>query len=567
MRIRHAVPTLSPAALVLACCALASPVLAQTGDRAPAGPAAVPGWPSATPSATPPAPGTVPDASAGGSSVASTQAPATTLDAFSAEVAVADRGPAERDAAYAAALRRVLLANSADRTLMNRDDVRAALRDAGSRVETFRFRTPEPGSAIPPDTPVTDAVRRSGEAVGLLRIRFDRERTLALLAGEPDGAEAPAATGPLVADPLPDGSPVDPAAVARAFADVDSALVWLVIEDGERVIAGSEPAAAKVRERVREIAGGAGATVVFGDAADLDPGAVRGLDAAAIAAASTRYATDAVLVGRLARGGAASGAPVIGDAPGGFTERPDAAPGIDLRDRSASGGLGTDITDMATRPDRNGRRMPERAASERATGWRGDWLKLGALFEPAADVADASGAAGADAASAVPGSVGGPVAGPVVARTATAGARLDDALRAGLEWLLPDALGGAGASYAYGGRGDATEGVVWVGSIDSVAEYARIMSLFESVASVENVFPRAIGDGNGTFAVRPRRALQELASVAAAAGWLRPGSPPLAPPTVAGPERGTASGARRGESAGASETLARQADLAFDATL
>ncbi len=51
-------------------------------------------------------------------------------DAYSVEVAVADRGAGEQQAAYAAALRRVLLNNSGDKTLLNRDEVRAGLRQA-----------------------------------------------------------------------------------------------------------------------------------------------------------------------------------------------------------------------------------------------------------------------------------------------------------------------------------------------------------------------------------------------------------------------------------------------------
>ena len=473
-------------------------------------------------------------------------------DAFSAEVAVADRGVEERSAAYAAALRRVLLDNAPDRTLMNRDDVRAALGEAEAYVETFSVEVPEPGAAIAPDTPVTDRVRRSGEAVALVRVRFARDRVLALIDAAGAAAPAPTARAGTAGDGLAAGAigtdgALDPVRAERAFADVDSVLVWLLIEDGERRIAGGDPAALKVRERVREIAGGAGATVAFGDADGLDPGALAAFDVAAIEAASLRYATDATLVGRLSRG------PL--DAPGA-----SAPPGPEVDARA--GGAGIDL---------RGRRF-ETGARDAATGWRGEWLKL-------APAAPAPEAASDDA----PSDATGAGASPAVAlATETRGVRLDDALREGLDWLLPGALGGAG--YAYGGRGDSAEGLVWVGSIDSVDEYARTMALFESVGAVESVYPRGLADGAGVFVVRPRRALDAIATAAAATDWLRRGAPPVELGGLgdrAGAEAGLGAGApdrsgarafdRRGGPAPSAPRaregfagLARQADLAFD---
>ena len=95
-------------------------------------------------------------------------------DPWSREVAVADRGPEERRAAQSLAMREVLLANSGDKTLLNRDDVRAGLADAERYVERFEYRTPPPGTIIPTGTPLTDAVRESGEATQLMRVAFDR---------------------------------------------------------------------------------------------------------------------------------------------------------------------------------------------------------------------------------------------------------------------------------------------------------------------------------------------------------------------------------------------------------
>ena len=483
-------------------------------------------------------------------------------DAFSAEVAVADRGADERAAAYAEALRRVLLDNAADRTLMNRDDVREALRGADAYVETFRFDAPRPGTGIPPGTPVTDAVRRSGEAEGLLLVRFDRARVLALTDGG-DGAgtggdAAARADAASAADPAGLAGPLSGPGAERAFDGVGSVLVWLLVEDGERVVRGDDPAARKVRERLREIAGGAGVTVAFGDAGDLDLEALRALDVEAVRAASLRYATDAVLAARLARGLDAPAAAGVPEAPA------DAgASGIDLRDR-----------------------LPRPAPSPEA-GWRGEWLKATVPDAPAGGTADGS----ANGTSDDPGAELAPRA--VALRTLTRGRRLDDALRDGLGWLLPELASGAGATYAYGGGGDATEGLVWVGSLDSVAEYARVMALFESVGGVDSVYPRTVADGAGVFAVRPRRALDAIAAAAAGTGWLRRGAPPLdvVDPAAApsgggvndgvrdalrrlsgrGGERGDGrrgGGGRDAADATRGETfadLARQSDLAFDA--
>jgi len=233
-------------------------------------------------------------------------------DAFSVEVAVSDRSPTERQDAYSQALRRVLVSNSGDKTIMNRDEIRRALSVAEDYVETYRFRTPEPGTRIPADTLVSDSVRETGEATDLLLVRFDRESVLALVAG--GGNDQTSEGAEISVNPLD---------------NIDRALVWLLIEDAERTVREAEPAASKVRERLREIAGGGGVELVFPDAglgagrgSDLGAGSNTGSDATANAAtinellsdealrsqniqavrsASLRYATDVVLTGYLSR--------------------------------------------------------------------------------------------------------------------------------------------------------------------------------------------------------------------------------------------------------------------------
>jgi len=141
-------------------------------------------------------------------------------DAWSVEVAVANRSDQEQEAAYGVALRRVLLANSGDKTLLNRDDVRKGLRDAKSYVEEFRYRTPAPGTAISRDAALTEAVRTSGQATQLMLVRFDRERVRELIESDSDDESEENLTAP--------------------FSRINSALVWMLIEDeGRRILRSS----------------------------------------------------------------------------------------------------------------------------------------------------------------------------------------------------------------------------------------------------------------------------------------------------------------------------------------
>jgi len=215
----------------------------------------------------------------------------TQLDAYSAEVAVADRSAEEKEEAYQVAMRRILLSNSGDKTLLNRDDVRSGLRDAESYVDLFRYRTPEPGTVIGRDTPITDTVRRSGEATQLMFVRFDQERIDELIEqqapaqDEEDGTEEP---------------------IANPLANVTTALVWMLINDGERDVLVTGEQVFNVQQRVREIAGGAGLSMIFpgGDEIDqaaLAPADIRNGDIGRIRAASERYAQPVILVANLAR--------------------------------------------------------------------------------------------------------------------------------------------------------------------------------------------------------------------------------------------------------------------------
>jgi len=165
------------------------------------------------------------------------------FDAFSTEVAVADRSRQEQQAAYLVAMRQILLQNSGDKTLLNRDDVRAGLTQAEQFVESFRYRAPEPGTLISTGTPITDQVRRTGEATQLMFVRFDADRVRALIRGNVVAESDPAAGNPL--------------------ADVRDAMVWMLIEDGNRDILVTRESSPTIVLRSREIAGGAGINLTF----------------------------------------------------------------------------------------------------------------------------------------------------------------------------------------------------------------------------------------------------------------------------------------------------------------
>lgn len=209
-------------------------------------------------------------------------------DAFSVEVAVADRGNEEKQGAYVEAFRRVLLNNSGDKTLLNRDDIRAALKRAEQYVAGFSYRTPPPGTVINSETPITDSVRDTGQATQLMMVSFDRQSVSQLIEG----------------GDVAGNSEEQPAAPLRT----DSALVWLLVQDEGRDIMISDPAAANVQARAREIAGAAGVSLVFpvGDEQDQLALGLEDLlvkDVVRIAAASERYAQDTVLFGTLTRDG------------------------------------------------------------------------------------------------------------------------------------------------------------------------------------------------------------------------------------------------------------------------
>ena len=399
-------------------------------------------------------------------------------DAFSVEVAVSDRSPTERQDAYSQALRRVLVSNSGDKTIMNRDEIRRALSVAEDYVETYRFRTPEPGTRIPADTLVSDSVRETGEATDLLLVRFDRESVLALVAG--GGNDQTSEGAEISVNPLD---------------NIDRALVWLLIEDAERTVREAEPAASKVRERLREIAGGGGVELVFPDAglgagrgSDLGAGSNTGSDATtnaatinellsdealrsqniqAVRSASLRYATDVVLTGYLSRA---------------------VPPALDVNDARDAQALAT--PDSRVRSDSSPGRAPRTEGRAAAAGWIGEWTRS------AGDLSEA---------------------------TRTSGDSLDDVLRAGISWLISDVSLGLPASYEYGGAGSSAEGLVRIDGLGSIEDYAQLSSLLASVPGVSNSWPRELSGDSAVFSIVPRNALGAVSAALDGVSWLRRG--------------------------------------------
>ncbi|WP_157736364.1 DUF2066 domain-containing protein [Granulosicoccus antarcticus] len=339
-------------------------------------------------------------------------------DAYSVEVAVADRGAEEQEHAYQVAFRRVLLNNSGDKTLLNRDDVRAGLKKAEQYVTGYSYRAPPPGTVIESDTPLTDEVRRTGQATQLMLVSFDRESVDLLIEGEPDNAEtaADSETAPLLR--------------------TDSALVWLLVQDDGRDIMISDPAAVNVQSRSREIVGAAGISLVFpsGDDEDLAALGLEDLlvgDLDRIRAASARYGQDTILIGTLARNG--------------------------------------------------------------AQGWTGNWTRL---------------------------------LGDQIQKQDFDTSSLDQALQSGLAILGEEEA--LDETYRYGGSAIAdTEVLVWVGSIDSTANYAAMMKFFEALPEVRTVYPKEVSDTSVVFALLPRSSLPAVESAVVSQSWLRRTAPPV----------------------------------------
>jgi len=346
-------------------------------------------------------------------------------DAYSVEVAVFDRSREEQIDAYSVALRRVLLSNSGDKTLLNRDDVRNGLKQAESYVQGFSFRAPAPGTVIPSDTPLTRKVQETGQATQLMLVRFDRTLVDALIFGAISGVDR----NSLSSATDETGAPVVPI-------NLDSALVWLLIQDQGRDIQISDPAAANVQNRAREIAGAAGISLVYPTGDEEDQLSLTSQDillknVERINLASARYRQDVVLSGSLSRLG--------------------------------------------------------------ARGWRGEWVHI---------------------------------VGDQAQQTVFETSSLDEALQKGIGVLGDAAV--VDESYRYGGSATSdTEALVWVGSLNSTADYANVMAFFEALPTVATVYPKEVQQNAMVFSVVPRSSLLDIESGVFNTSWLQRSTVPI----------------------------------------
>ena len=194
-------------------------------------------------------------------------------------------------------MRRALLENGRNKTILNRGDVRQALNKAEDYVESFSYRTPEPGSVISRETPITDSVRKSGQATQLMLVRFNRSKLLELINRTPKSRKAEE-----------NANADNEAAPDDAFANVNSAVVWMLIQDDNRNIRISDAAASNVRTRARELAGAASVSVTYPLGDDEDRAAVplevlEAQNVDSLRLGSQRYQHDAILAATLSRSG------------------------------------------------------------------------------------------------------------------------------------------------------------------------------------------------------------------------------------------------------------------------
>lgn len=202
------------------------------------------------------------------------------------EVAVNGQDPAEEASAQRVALRIILLGKSATKTLLNTEGMRRALLSAQEYIIESDYRVPGAEDRITRSTPITAKVRKSGEATHILAMRFDAAAISSLIAEQSALEEL---------DPDARPAPVP-----------NSALAWLLIDDGnaEHRIGGTT--GRNVIERSKEIAGGVGQVILFPEQDSTDQQAISADDLRSgnqqqIQSASARYQQSIVLTGILKR--------------------------------------------------------------------------------------------------------------------------------------------------------------------------------------------------------------------------------------------------------------------------
>lgn len=200
------------------------------------------------------------------------------------EVAVNGRTPVEEASAYGVGLRIVLLRYANRNNPLSQDAVRKAVADARAYVQEQHYRVPGGSDRITRQTPLTPRVRESSEATHLLTLRYSLDAINQFIASQQDEETLPA----------------DETAVPT------SALVWLLVEDGNRSLIVGGKTGRNVIERAREIGGGVGQQLIFPTLDTQDQQALTAQDILGgnqqkIMAASARYREPVVLTGILNR--------------------------------------------------------------------------------------------------------------------------------------------------------------------------------------------------------------------------------------------------------------------------
>jgi len=202
------------------------------------------------------------------------------------EVAINGQTADEQTAAFEVGLRMVLLRLAQANKPLSAAAVRRAEANAASYVQKHELRVPGADDTITRQTPLTQLVRDTGQATHLISIQFSRESINQLIQSEAEAKE--------------DGDEIDPVVDAR------SALVWLLIEDGNQSVIVGGSTARNIMDRAREIGGGVGQQLQFparDDAAlqQLTVEDLRNVNSPKIAALSERFLEPVILVGTLTR--------------------------------------------------------------------------------------------------------------------------------------------------------------------------------------------------------------------------------------------------------------------------
>ncbi|MBX2825318.1 MAG: DUF2066 domain-containing protein [Gammaproteobacteria bacterium] len=200
------------------------------------------------------------------------------------EVAINGRTAEEESSAYGVGLRIVLLRYSNRTNPLPQDAIRRAVADATAYVQDQHLRVPGGSDRITRQTPLTPRVRETAEATHLLSIRYSLDAINQFIASQMDEETLP----------------------SENTVTSNSALVWLLVEDGNRKLIVGGGTGSNVMERAREIGGGVGQQLVFPILDEQDRQALSVQDILEgnqqkIAAASARYREPVVLTGILNR--------------------------------------------------------------------------------------------------------------------------------------------------------------------------------------------------------------------------------------------------------------------------